>query len=206
MNQPEPTGQPAWVVRYRRWLIAGAVVVFVLALGVVLYPFIPSLEYSLGLVKEENPYVSRLGTGQTLPETGIKPIPTDNRLVIPKIGVDAPIVEGASQNAALEKGIWHIPNTAASPEASNLVLSAHRWRYLPPSSRSFYLLDKLDVGDDIIIYWEGKEFDYKVGEEKTVDPTAVEILEPTDQPQLTLFTCTPLWSTKHRLVLIAKPT
>jgi LPXTG-site transpeptidase (sortase) family protein len=43
-------------------------------------------------------------------------------------------------------------------------------------------------------------------ESKIVDPSAVEIEAPTTQKQLTLYTCTPIWTAKERLVIIAKPT
>jgi sortase A len=46
---------------------------------------------------------------------------------------------------------------------------------------------------------------YKVAEIKTVASTAGEVEAPTDTDQLTLYTCTPLWSAKERLVIVAKP-
>ncbi len=132
----------------------------------------------------------------------VKPKPLDNRLVIPKIGVDVLIVEGENQDTALMKGIWHIPGTSSPDKGSNTVLSGHRFRFLS-GPRTLYLLDKLETGDPIIVYWKGKEYDYIVKGRKIVKPNQVEILDPTKKPRLTIFTCSPLFSTKERLVLFA---
>lgn len=151
-----------------------------------------------------SPVVVKPGTVVRPKSKAVKPKPADNRLVIPKIGVDVAIVEGKDQEAALNKGIWHIPNTSTPDRGGNTVLSGHRFRYLS-GPKTLYLLDKLKKGDPIIIYWKGKEYDYAVVMAKIVKPNQVGILDNTKRPQLTIFTCSPLFSTKERLVLIAKP-
>jgi sortase A len=83
------------------------------------------------------------------------------------------------------------------------VISAHRWKFRPPDTRTFYNIDKLAVGDEIKIFWQGKAYYYRVRETKVVTPDQTEILYPTKEPQLTLFSCTPLFSTSHRLVVVA---
>ncbi|MFA6043273.1 MAG: sortase, partial [Patescibacteria group bacterium] len=90
------------------------------------------------------------------------------------------------------------------PEGGNVVLSAHRFRYRPPSNLTLYLLDQVKPGDIMIIYWQGKEFDFKVGTTKVVPSTQTDIVEPTLTPQLTVFTCHPLFSTKNRLVVVGE--
>lgn len=183
-----------------------------------MYPYLPSLVYAIAPRRVAGlPYATKLFTGgerrsvgarvdeqiARLPAAGTR-IPTGNRLVIPKIGVDIAVVEGADDRALL-RGAWRIPGTSTSPDISNMVLSAHRFRYRPPSSATFYLLDKLKPDDLLLLYWEGKEYDYRVRETKVVDPSAVEILDASSSPLLTLFTCTPLFSTSQRLVVIAEP-
>ncbi|MEK7518397.1 MAG: sortase, partial [Patescibacteria group bacterium] len=128
--------------------------------------------------------------------------PPDNRLVIPKIGVNLPIVEGQESEAALWKGAWRIADSSTPKIGGNTVLSAHRFRYRPPSNLTLYLLDKLQPGDIMIIYWQGKEYDYRVTERKIVPRDNTDIAEPTLTDQLTVFTCHPLFSTKERLVVI----
>lgn len=184
----------------------------VLGVLIIAYPFIPSLTYLLTPKgAPQYPYPTRLAE---LPDPGVKPLivtapqspdaPTENRLVIPKIGVNVEIVEGNGESALL-RGAWRIPSTSNSPDIGNMVVSAHRFRYRPPSSETFYLLDKLERDDVFIVYWQGKEYDYKVTDIRVVNPSAVEILEPTPTPQITLFTCTPLFSTAQRLVVVGEP-
>ncbi|MFA6512025.1 MAG: sortase [Patescibacteria group bacterium] len=193
--------------RKRIVLLAVSIGLLLIGAALIAYPFLPRIKYALLKPEPQFPYQSRLIDENpelaSLPETAFKPVPEDNRLVIPKIGVDVAIVEGADQNA-LNRGIWHIPDTSNPTLGGNTVLSGHRFQYLPPSSQTLYLLDKLETHDDIIIYWEGKEYDYKVTGRDIILPTQVEILENTSNAQLTLFTCTPLFTTSKRLVIFSE--
>lgn len=83
------------------------------------------------------------------------------------------------------------------------MLVGHRFTY--DGNGVFYHLDKLKVGDQLAVFWEGKKYQYTVTETKVVPATATEVEDQTQDPQLTLYTCTPLWSAKDRLVVIAKP-
>lgn len=116
----------------------------------------------------------------------------------------APIIGGVEKND-LKRGVGHHSTTALpNPESGNVVLSGHRW--LPgsnPANTVFRHLDKLAIGDSVSIFHEGSEYVYTVRESKTVSNDAVEILDDTDSPQLTLYTCTPLFTALRRLVYIA---
>lgn len=178
--------------------------------GLVLYPLVPRIQYALHRPTPTVPYTTRLTADSSffsdlhqLPVIENKPIPPGNRLVIPSIGTDMDIMEGKDQKVLDRGGIWHIPDTSSPDKQGNTVLSGHRWQYLPPSSRTLYLLDKVKIGEPIIVYWQGKEYDYRVTDRKIVTPDQTEILNNTTEPQLTIYTCTPLFSTKQRLVLIA---
>ncbi len=140
----------------------------------------------------------------SLPVIADQPVPKDNRLVIPSIGVNMPIFEGPTQKTLDRGGIWHIPNTSDPIKGGNMVLSGHRWQYLPPSSTTLYLLDKVKLGEPIIVYWHGQEYDYSVSDREIVNPNRTDIQNDTLQPRLTIFTCTPLFSTKQRLVLLGQ--
>ncbi len=126
----------------------------------------------------------------------------ENRLVIPRMGVDAEVIISDSQSV-LRKGLWHIPGTALPGENGNIVIAGHRWLYKPPSPKTFYSIDKLEVGDAILYYYQGSLYTYKVTEYAIVNPDDVYILNQ-DENKLTLFTCTPLYSTKQRYVVTAK--
>ena len=133
-------------------------------------------------------------------------IPDDkegNWIVIPAMGVDAAIVEG-SEEQALQKGVWHLPRTSTPELGSNTVISAHRWLYKPPDPRTFYNIDKVEVGDEIYVRWNDIDYTYRVMSTEVVTPNRVDILKPTDKPMLTIFSCTPLYSTSHRLVVKAE--
>ncbi len=188
------------------------------------YPFLPLLLYTVTPAAPSYPYQTRLldlplieetfesealPTIQAAPQrergdaNAGKRRPTGNRLVIPKIGVDIAVVDGPDEGT-LVRGAWRLPQTSSDPKKGNMVISAHRFRYRPPSTRTFYLLDKLAVNDTFILYWDGEEYDYKVTDVRVVAPTSVGILAPTLKPQVTLFTCTPLFSTSRRLVVVGE--
>lgn len=130
--------------------------------------------------------------------------PKENLLVIPKIGVNMKIVDGLDGKSALRNGAWHIPGTSTPDRGGNMVLGGHRYLFRPPSSKTFYNLDKLAVGDTVNLSWQGTVHTYVVRESKVVAPSAVSILSDTKDDILTLFTCTPLFSSKQRLVVIAE--
>lgn len=205
VNSPAPAARRGGV-----WGWFAAIGLILAGLIIVSYPLWPKIEFALKNPEPVLPYKTKLATNGTLtpkvtlgtaPVTEDRPIPKDNRLVIPSIGVDMSIFEGPTQKVLDRGGIWHIPKTSSPAKGGNTVLSGHRWQYLPPSNRTLYLLDKVKIGEPVIVYWEGVEYDYRVGRREVVNPNRVDILNNTAEPQLTIFTCTPLFSTKQRLVL-----
>ena len=127
--------------------------------------------------------------------------PKDNRVIIPKLALNEFIYEGSSPYL-VNKGVWARPKTSTPDKGSNTVLVGHRFTYDGPAT--FYHLDKVIAGDKVIIFWHGVEYDYEVTGSKIVAPTAVEVEAPTSEPTLTIYTCTPLWTAKNRLVLTTK--
>ena len=192
--------KPRSRLKYANWLL----VFLIIAINsyVLLSPLVPQLElwWRKQQTKEVGglPYETDLDSGTNDKRGGI---PLDNRVVIPKIALDQHINQGSSLKL-LNKGVWARPSTSTPPEGSNTVLTGHRFTYDGPAT--FYSLDKVTKGDKIVLYWEGKEYDYTVTETKVVPPVAIEIEKATKDKQLTVYTCTPLWSAKNRLVVIAK--
>jgi len=187
-----------------RW---GSIGVSILGLLLIVYPFIPEIANRLfppdatqSPYHVENP--DAVGIDEIVSDT----IPEDNRVVIPKIGVDAKILEGEDLSVLTkEEGVWRDPDTKTPVDGGNMVLSGHRFQYTPPNMVTLYNLDKVGVDDTMIVYWEGVEYDFKVTETKVVEPTAVEIKNDTPgKTVLTIYTCTPLWSNTHRLVVIGE--
>lgn len=124
-----------------------------------------------------------------------------NRLIVKKIGIDTPIIESQNASWALNRGAWRLPETSTPDKGGNTAISGHRFKYLPPNNLTFYLLDKLAAGDILIVFWDGKEYNYRVASSKIVLPTDVSVIAPTEKPTLTLITCDPIFSQKNRLIV-----
>jgi len=143
----------------------------------------------------------QLRTQLHLPANQLAIAPTDNRLIIPAMLLSVPINEGADMRA-LRAGPWRRPNSSTPDHGGNTVIVGHRFTYTDPRG-SFYYLDKLRTGDEIGIYWHGNRFLYKVFDTKVVAADDTDIEGQTKNAQLTLYTCTPLWLPKNRLVVTA---
>jgi sortase A len=168
--------------------------VIALALYIGVMPFLPAISW---WTKHEAPVISK-PPAVVLPES----IPADNTLVIPSIGLKETVYDGQTAKT-LRQGIWHLPKSSSPDKGGNTVMAGHRFTYRGPAI--LYNLDKVKTGDSIIMYWQGKRYNYKVSNVLIVPPTQVSIEAPTAEPLLTIYTCTPLWSVKSRLVLQAKP-
>ncbi|MEK7160426.1 MAG: class E sortase [Patescibacteria group bacterium] len=180
--------------------------IIALVLYLVILPFYPILKYNF--LKEEVKVAEQKAASSSrtvlAQEKRVEENYSGNRLVIDKIGVNTSIVEGENENA-LNRGAWRAPESSTPSAGGNTVITGHRFKYLPPNNLTFYLLDKLVAGDTILVIWNDKEYWYLVSETKIVPPEAMEILNPTDKPILTLFTCDPIWSQTNRLVVISEP-
>lgn len=120
------------------------------------------------------------------------------RLVIPSIGVDAPVVEGDGPEE-LKKGIGHLVGSANPGEKGNMVVSAHNDAF----GEIFRDLHKLEPGAEVLVYTHGGAFRYVVNRVEIVLPTKVDVMNPTDHPVLTMITCYPYLLDTHRVVAVA---
>jgi LPXTG-site transpeptidase (sortase) family protein len=181
-------------------LFASLIVAALVALS---YPFWPLISYQEPelVLAEENDQLG-LGTGSKL-ESVVKSEVVGDYLIIPKIGVEIPIVPGEDESA-LDRGAWLMPESSTPDKIGNTILAGHRFKYKPPQKETFYLLDKLSEGDLVRVVWQGKEYRYRVVSSQVVDPETVEVLEQTETPTITLITCHPLFSDKQRLIVKAE--
>jgi len=136
-----------------------------------------------------------------LSSSAIASAPSDRltRILIPKINLDAVVVEGTN-NRDLMKGPGHIRNTAYPGQAGNSVISAHRDTFF----RNIYELQK---GDVIEVRRNGQANRYEVMSKKIVDPDDVSVIRPSKDARLTLITCYPTYfigPAPERLVVAAK--
>jgi sortase A len=147
-------------------------------------------------------------TTTELPKQSTEPIapPSDPRgaenlgqlgsMSIPKIGVDAPLLEGI-RLTTLDQGPGHWPGTAMPGEVGNVVVAGHRTSH----EADFRHLDQLVPGDDVVFSTGAGVITYKVTGTHIVQPDAIWIVDPTDTPTATLFACHPLGSTAQRIVV-----
>lgn len=124
-----------------------------------------------------------------------------NVLTVGKIGVQSEILEGVDEST-LDQGLWRRPHSSTPALGGNTVIAAHRYMYTT-GPNTFYNLDKMSEGDLISLTWQGKQYTYKVYNTKIVPSSDTSVEENTAQPILTLYTCTPLWSSANRLVVQA---
>src|SRR3990170_8313655 len=182
-----------WLDRRLKWINRGILALIILLNGYVLItPFLPEVQFRLAQATTDPINVES--------QDMLARIPRDtNHIVIPRLRLDKPIIVGDNPNLVHE-GVWHRPGTSFPGQGSNTVLVGHRFTYKDPSV--FYSLDKVELNDPIVLAWEGKLYVYRVNDIKTVPAEAIEVEAPTSTEQLTVYTCTPLWSIKNRLVLI----
>ena len=187
----------------RRFNNALSVVVIVLGLYISLSPFLPQITYWLKDKSPEHsaPYAGALA--DSVGSTSDSQKPQDNRIVIPSIQVNEPVLEGGGIWVIHDGGTWRRPQTGNPKDGGNTVIVGHR--FYGNNISTFYHLDKVLVGQRLALYWEGTEYLYEVTESKVVEPTQIDIEAPTNEDQLTIYTCTPIWTAKQRLVIIAKP-
>lgn len=167
---------------------------------VILAPFYPQLEYDLQQHEGRRQHLERVITEKQTAAV----IPDDNSVVIPSMLLDQPILEGPVSRTyqILDQGIWRWPIGSTPDKGGNTILIGHRFTYTNPRG-VFYFLNKVSIGDQIAVYWQRHEYLYKVDRIEQVAPSDVAIEDNTSQPELTLFTCTPLWIPKDRLVVVA---
>jgi LPXTG-site transpeptidase (sortase) family protein len=141
------------------------------------------------------------------------------RIVIPKIGVDAPIIADVNSTnyqeymQALKVGVAHAKGTGKPGEPfgfnENTFLFAHSTLAMtdvPKYNAVFIFLRKLEVGDEIDIIYNTKVWKYAVADKKVVDATDLKYLtESSLEPKLTLQTCDPPGTNFRRLIMTAKP-
>jgi len=121
------------------------------------------------------------------------------RIVIDKIGVDAPVVEGDDWES-LKKGVGHHIGSANPGQRGNMVASAHNDVF----GETFRDLGKLEPGDEVLVFTQQRSYRYVVREVRIVEPTEMSVMQAMDEPILTLITCYPYMVDTHRVVVTAE--
>jgi len=157
-----------------------------------------------------------------IPELELELAPSDNRIIIPRINQNIPIVRVSSENLinrdwkalendmqeALKNGVVHYPGTSLPGKTGNTVITGHS-SYFPWDPGRFKdvfaLLHYLVVGDRIVVYYDQDKFTYEVKDIDIVLPSDIEVLKQTVDEKLTLITCTPVGTNLKRLIISAEP-
>lgn len=136
------------------------------------------------------------------------------RLLIPKLNIDVPVAFNINSNDVMEAmnhGVaqFMIPGANALPgQIGNLVLSGHSAGDIYSSNPYKFIfsgLERLEPGDLIYINFESVRYTYQMTKSEVVEPTNVAaLIYETDKPMLTLITCTPLGTSRFRLLVTAE--
>ena len=135
-----------------------------------------------------------------------------NEIIIPKIGVTAPLVfpktnVEADVLVSLRSGVAHYYGTANPGENGNSVFFGHSSSdWWEPGSYKFIfvILEKLSPGDTYEIHYNSRKYVYQVEETKVVAPNDLSVLNQTSYPSSTLITCTPPGTSWQRFIVRAK--
>lgn len=121
-------------------------------------------------------------------------------LSIPCLDVQVALCEGTDLET-LKYAVGHFKNTAFPGEKGNCAIAGHR-SYT--HGEYFNRLDELEVGDLVQIEVQDRIYEYKITESFIVEPEALEVLNSSQDAELTLVTCTPIYTATHRLIVKGK--
>lgn len=128
----------------------------------------------------------------------------DTTLSIEALNIEGEIIQGES-SLTMNDGFWHFPTSVFPGERGNTVIIGHRFLHLPPRKDTLFNLEDIKIGEKIIISQSGNNnLTYVVVEIKEVEPNDLSVIQESQDHRLTLITCTPLWTSEKRLVVIAK--
>lgn len=146
--------------------------------------------------------------------------PYQNRIIIPKIWKNIPLVD--IKNRALEdsndlnnifmkeleKWVIRYPGSAIPGKDGNAFVFGHssnfpwiKWDF----NDVFALLDNVWFDDEIIVYYNQKKYKYIVREKNVITPGDTSVLERNKgKAEITLMTCWPIGTTLNRLIVTAE--
>ena len=138
-------------------------------------------------------------------------VSSDPRLIIPKLNIDVPInfnLQLSQVMSAMNNGVAHyrIAGASAYPgQNGNFVITGHSAGDIYSNNQYKYIfsgLERLDDGDLIYVNYLSVRYTYKITKKQVVEPTNVSALNlGTAKPFITLVTCTPLGTSRYRLLV-----
>jgi LPXTG-site transpeptidase (sortase) family protein len=145
--------------------------------------------------------------------SSITPINTDFAIIVPKIGINAPVIADVdplnpkAYALALSEGVAHSNLSYLPNENGTVYLFSHSTNYewfVKDLNAVFYLLKNLENGDSIVLMYKGVRYTYELNRVEIVKPEAISYLLPqSGVKSLILQTCWPPGSTTERMLLFA---
>jgi len=125
-------------------------------------------------------------------------------LTIDRINLRLPVAEGVAEDT-LKIAVGRVPQTAQIGDIGNAVIAGHR-NYT--FGQMFNRLGELEIGD-VIEYQakNGEVMQFVVFEVAVIVPDdQIAFVQPTKESIITLYTCTPIRTATHRLLVRAQRT
>lgn len=164
--------------------------------------------------KSEPSLLSTIVNGQK--EQVLVPASASFSVVIPKIGANEAIIPNVDPDnpeeylRVLQHNIAHAKGTAFPGMNGTTYLFAHStdnfWdvgRY----NAVFYLLNKMQIGDEVVLFFNGQRYDYIVNDTKIIDPSDTHYIAANlgQGQRVILQTCWPPGTSWKRLLVFAVP-
>ena len=137
--------------------------------------------------------------------------PQPIRLLIKKIGVNTPVENPQSRDTivldnALLKGAVHYPGSGSLESNTNMFIFGHSTNWTTVNNLAFKSLNRLNelqLGDEIKLFSEKKEYTYKVTAVSLVDQNEALVKFEAGKRKLTLSTCDTFGKRADRFVVEA---
>jgi LPXTG-site transpeptidase (sortase) family protein len=137
-------------------------------------------------------------------------------ILIPKLGIDEQVVPNVDPDnpqdylPVLQHSIAHAKGSVLPGDPGTVYLFAHsadNWWDIEHYNAVFYTLNNLSPGDEIVVFYENRRYNYFVSQQVISDPKDTTLLteQHSGPQQLVLQTCWPPGTDWKRMYIIAKP-
>lgn len=128
----------------------------------------------------------------------------DLSIQIPALSINSPILQGLDSESLLEEGFWVIPSNKKLTQSEVIMLCNRRF-FGPTDPRSCWYLDKIAIGNLIVVTYNGFTANYSVvgiNRFNAEDPLVYQ--SSNDEDLIRIVTTDPLNSNENRLVILAQ--
>lgn len=201
----------------KKYVLLIAFCLLFLGFGIIFLTYFPVLKEEIKyafLPKNQKIEVSLSQNKDNTTTNILTPVDTEFGIIIPKIRANAKVIpEVDPYNSQvyqweLTRGVAHAKGTSLPDEKGNVFIFAHSAGNFYEASRFnavFYLLTKMETGDDIYLFYKNKKYQYLVTDKRLIDPNSVSYLTGSpNKNTLTLMTCWPPGTSLKRLIVIGE--